>query len=440
MIPSRRVLFPVFLFAGLASGLAAVLFRGWLVTSHELLLGKVLATSGWKRMVLLIGMPAVVSAILGLIVQRLVPSALGANLARVRRAHADDVECLSPATVASTFALTPLSLGAGVPMGPEGPAIVITSGVSVWIGKLFGLPRETLRGLVPVGTAAGIAAIFRAPIAGVVFAVEEMIGISSRVLLCGSLAAAVIAAVVQRTLANDGAGIVPAMSASWSGGEELLGFAAVGIWSGLVSGTVLRLTPPLRERMKTLFPSIPLRFAIGGVAVGLLGWLTPAMLGVGYETTYIFGSGGGGLSFDTTAMGTKVAGFIIAAGAGLLGGTFAPALFIGAACGAVVGDVGNAFGAPLDVGAYALVGMGAYFAGVLRAPIAGVLMVVELFGAYGLIVPLMMAAALANPISHALAPRPLEEDQLLREGREPAMAPREENVAEFHPRLRESAG
>jgi chloride channel protein, CIC family len=411
----KRVLLPVFLLAGLASGLAAVAFHAWLETSHELLLARALTTSGWTRALLLVGMPAAMAAALGFVVQRFVPSAFGANLARVRRAHAQDVECLSPATVASTFALTPLSLGSGAPMGPEGPAIVITSGVSVWVGKLCGVPREMLRGLVPVGTAAGIAAIFRAPIAGVVFAVEEMIGISNRVLLCGALMAAVVATLVQRTLIRSGAGIVPTVAATWSSGAEMLGFAAVGIWAGLVSGAVLYVTPPLRARMRAWFPSIPLRFAIGGTAVGLLGWTTPSMLGIGYDTTFIFGSGGGGLAFDAAAMGAKTAGFIIAAGAGLLGGTFAPTLFIGASCGAVIGDLGVALGAPVDVGAYALVGMGAYFAGVLRAPIAGVLIVVELSGAYGLVVPLMLAAALASSISHGLAPMTLEEDQLMRE-------------------------
>jgi len=416
VIARGRTLFPLFLAAGLASGVAAIAFHTWLELARELLLARVLATEGWTRVALIVGVPAVTATILGLIVQHLVPCAHGANLARVRRAHAGDVECLSPETVLSTFILTPLSLGSGAPMGPEGPTIVVTSGVSVWVGKLFGVSREMLRGLVPVGTAAGIAAVFRTPVAGVVFVVEEMIGISNRVLLAGSLLAAVVAAVVQRTLASGGTGIVPHSEAMWSSATQMLGFAAVGVWAGLVSGMILFVAPKLRVRMRRWFPSIPLRFAIGGIAVGLLGLIAPSMLGVGYDTTYIFGGGGNGLLFDAEAMGAKVAGFVIAIGAGLLGGTFAPTLFIGAAVGAVIGDLGVALGMPLDVGAYALVGIGAYFAGVLRAPLAGVLIVVELSGAYGLIVPLMLGAALSTSISHRLAPMTLEEDQLAHEG------------------------
>ena len=415
---SRRVLLLMFIAAGLVSGAAAVLFHEWMVISRSLLLERALQTTGWLRVLLLVAIPATTAAVLGAIVQRFAPSALGANLARVRRSYVEDVRHLDARTVIFTFLLTPLSLGSGAPLGPEGPTIVVTSGLSVWIARVLKFPRKVLRGMVPVGTAAGIAAIFRTPITGVVFALEELFGTSSRSILGGTLIAAVSAAVVQHAAAQGNVRILPAAAATWNTAWELVGFAIVGVCAGIVSGAMLRVAVVMRDRFRERVPSVPLRFAMGGAAVGMLGVLSPTMLGVGYETTSLLLLGGGSLPFDAEAFGAKAIGFVIAASAGLLGGTFAPSLFIGASLGAVVGHGGEMLLAdvPIDTGAYALVGMGAYFAGTLRAPIAAVLIVIELTNDYGLIVPLMLGVALSNSISHAITPLSLEEEQLAREG------------------------
>ena len=414
---SRRVLLLIFIAAGLASGVAAVLFHRWILLSRALFLSRALQTHGPLRVVLLIAIPCLTAAALGYVVQRFAPSTLGANLARVRRSYAEDVSHLDLKTIVATFVLTPLSLGSGAPLGPEGPTIVVTSGLSVWVARTFGFPRKVLRGMVPVGTAAGIAAIFRTPITGVVFALEELFGTSSRSILGGTLIAAVAAAVVQQGLAPHNERILPAAAASWSHVWELAGFALVGICAGVVSGSVLRAGAFLRDRFRMRVPSVPLRFAIGGAAVGVIGIFTPSMLGVGYETTSLLVRGGGSLLFDAEAFGAKTLGFLIAASAGLLGGTFAPSLFIGASLGALVGHAAKFFGGlNLDTSAFALVGMGAYFAGTLRAPLAAVLIVLELTNDYALMIPLMLAVALSHAISHAIAPLSLEEDQLEHEG------------------------
>ncbi len=413
---SRRLLLVMFIIAGLVSGLAAVLFHEWVVLSRELLFDRVLRTSGWTRAAFLIAIPAATAALIGWIVQRWAPGTLGANLSRVRRAYAEDESHLDARTVFFTFLLTPLSLGSGAPLGPEGPTVVVTSGLSVWVARVLKFPRKVLRGMVPVGTAAGIAAIFRTPITGVVFALEELLGTSSRSILGGTLIAAVAAAVVQQVTARDNARILPASAAVWNHAAEMIGFAVVGVCAGIVSGVMLRVAAIARDRLRRRIPSVPLRFALGGVCVGILGVLNPTMLGVGYETTSLLLRGGGSLLFDAEAFGAKALGFFVAAAAGLLGGTFAPSLFIGASLGGLIGHAAQLVDAHVDPGAYALVGMGAYFAGTLRAPIAAVLIVLELTNDYGLVVPLMLGVALSNLISHAITPRSLEEDQLAREG------------------------
>lgn len=407
----------MFVAAGLVSGVAAVLFHEWILVTRDLLLERALETTGWLRIVLLVAIPAGVAGLIGVLVDRFAPRTIGANFARVRRAYLEDVHHLDKRTILSTFFLTPLSLGSGAPLGPEGPTVIVTSGLSVWVARALKLPRKVVRGMVPVGTAAGIAAIFRTPITGVVFALEELFGTSNRSILGGTLIAAVAAAVVQHASAHGNVRVLPASAATWTSARELIGFAIVGVCAGIVSGTVLRVAARMRDRMRDAVPSTPRRFAIGGAAVGLLGVMSPMMFGVGYDTTSLLLQGGGSLMFDAEAFGAKTLGFAIAASAGLLGGTFAPSLFIGASLGGVVGQLHIlATDAAIHPGAYALVGMGAYFAGTLRAPIAAVLIVIELTNDYGLVVPLMLAVALSNLISHAISPLTLEEDQLEREG------------------------
>ncbi|HVS31088.1 MAG TPA: chloride channel protein [Thermoanaerobaculia bacterium] len=414
---SRRSLLLLFVAAGVISGAAAVLFHEWVLLSRKLLLAPALGTHGFTRALFIVGVPLVTAAILGFVVERFAPSTVGANLARVRRSYAEDGAHLDPRTIISTFILTPLSLGSGAPLGPEGPTVVVTSGLSVMVARLLGFPRKVLRGMVPVGTAAGIAAIFRTPITGVVFALEELFGTSSRSILGGTLIAAVAAAVVQQAAAPDNQRLLPAAAASWTDPREMIGFAVVGVFAGLVSGVILRVGVPLRETLRQRVPSVPLRFAIGGAAAGILGLVNPAVLGVGYETTSFFLRGGGSLLFDAEALGAKAVAFTLATSTGLLGGTFAPSLFLGAALGALVGHAGELFlGAQINTGAYALVGMGAFFAGTLRAPIAAVLIVIELTNDYGLIAPLMLGVVVSNWISHAIAPATFEEDQMEREG------------------------
>jgi CIC family chloride channel protein len=315
-----------------------------------------------------------------------------------------------------TFFLTPLSLGSGVPLGPETPTVVVTSGVCVGFARLLNLPRKVVRGMITVGTAAGIAAIFRTPITGVVFAVEEILGTTSRGVLGGTIIAAVAAAVVEHLLLGSQR-LLPASAAKWTHVSELLGFLTVGVLAGILGGSVIRVISYARPRLQQKIPSIVVRSMLGGVAVGLIGLVAPSMLGVGYPTTSYFLRGGGSLQFASIAFGGKALGFVLAMSAGLLGGTFAPSLFIGSALGATIGHAARVIlGPTIDPGAYALVGMGAYFGGFLRCPMAAVLIVLELTNDYDLILPLMLAVAVSTAISSRIARQTLTEQQMIAEG------------------------
>jgi len=413
---ARRLLIATLIVAGALCGVAAVVFHYFIELAQSLLIEPALRQRGFTRAALVVAVPAIVAAILALIVKKFAPITPGANLARVRRAYAQEPEVLDTRSVLFTFFLTPLSLGSGAPLGPETPTVVVTSGVCTGFARLLNLPRKVVRGMIPVGTAAGIAAIFRTPITGVVFAVEEVLGTTSRGVLGGTIIAAVAAAVVEHLLLGRQR-LLPASAASWTHVSELLGFVTVGALSGVLGGSVIRLISFLRPKLQQRIPSMIVRSLLGGISVGLIALVSPSMLSVGYGTTSYFLRGGGSLPFASVAFGAKALGFVLAMSAGLLGGTFAPSLFIGASLGAAMGHAARIIAGPtIDPGAYSLVGMGAYFGGFLRCPMAAVLIVLELTNNYDLILPLMLAVAVSTAISSRIAPLTLTEQQMIAEG------------------------
>ena len=413
---ARRLLIATLIIAGALCGVAAVVFHYCVEFAQSLLMEPALRQHGTARVALVIAVPAAVAALLALIVRRFAPITPGANLARVRRAYSQEPEVLDTRSVLFTFFLTPLSLGSGAPLGPETPTVVVTSGLCTGFARILHLPRKVVRGMIPVGTAAGIAAIFRTPITGVVFAVEEVLGNTSRGVLGGTIIAAVAAAVVEHLLLGQQR-LLPAYGASWTHVSELIGFLIVGGLAGIIGGSVIRLISVIRPWLETRIPSMVVRSLLGGISVGVIGLLSPTMFGVGYGTTSSLLSGGGNLPFSSIAFGAKTVGFVVAMSAGLLGGTFAPSLFIGASLGSAIGHAARMIAGPtIDPGAYALVGMGADFGGFLRCPMAAVLIVLELTNDYDLILPLMLAVAVSTAISSRIARLTLTEQQMIAEG------------------------
>jgi CIC family chloride channel protein len=414
---AKRFLLVTIVVIGAVCGVLAVLFHWFVEAARGLLIGRALAAPEPWRSLLVLLTPAVVFGLLAWIIRRFAPRAVGANLARVRIAYNRDPEVLGPRSVVATFLATPLSLGAGAPLGPEGPIVVITSGASAAIARLLRLPRRLVRGMIPVGVAAGIAAIFNTPITGVVFALEEVFGSAERGLLGGVIVGAVSAAVVERALLG-GQPILSAPFTSWGDARELLGFALIGVLSGVVSGYAIRLTHQLKRRWAAVMPSMLLRAVLAGLLIGALGLLAPSILGVGYDSVSAWLHGGGSAELTALAFGAKTLAFIIAISAGILGGTFAPSLFMGAALGAAVGFAAARMfpGAGIDTRAYAVLGMGSFFAGLLRSPISAVLIIVELTRDYDLMVPLMLAVSLSVAVSRRISPHSMVEQQMLDEG------------------------
>ncbi|HSB60843.1 MAG TPA: chloride channel protein [Vicinamibacteria bacterium] len=413
---TRRFLLIVLVTAGVICGLVGVVFHLTLDVAHEALIGAALAVSaGWARAVAVLAVPALVGGTLSVLVLRHSPHA-GSGLTLVRAAYARDPRRLDLRAWIGTLVATTLSLGSGAPLGPEGPTVVLTSGAAAGLARLLGLPGPVVRGMIPVGTAAGIAAIFNTPLTGVVFALEEVIGTASRGVLGGAILAAVAAAVVERK-ALGGHPLLPSHPAAWNSPGELLGFAVIGLVAGVAAGLLPQAVTQVRARLHGIAPgqgtrAVATRGALAGLAAGALGLAAPEILGVGYPTIGAWLSGGGTAGEAALAFTAKLLAVTIALAAPLVGGVFAPSLFLGAALGSATGHLAGALLPGVDPGAYALVGMGAFFAGFLRTPLASVLIVFELTRDYGLLAPLMLAVALASLVARRVSPVTLVERQL----------------------------
>jgi chloride channel protein, CIC family len=414
---ARRFLLVTLIGVGVLTGVVAVLFHRYVELARDLLIGRALEQPEPWRTVFLVATPTITFAVLAWLIGRFAPRAVGANLARVRMAYNDNPRLLGPRTIAATFLATPLSLGAGAPLGPEGPIVVLASGISVALARLLRLPEKVVRGMIPIGTAAGISAIFNTPITGVVFALEEVIGTSQRGILGGVLVGSVAAAVVERVLLG-GRPTLAAPFSTWTDVREMAGFAVLGIAAGATSGLAISLAHRLKRRWSAAMPSIVLRAALAGLLIGAAGILAPEIFGVGYDSVSYWLHGGGSASGTGVAFAVKLLAFTIAISAGVIGGTFAPSLFIGSALGAAIGHgTHDLFPAMhIDPKAYAIVGMGSFFAGLLRSPIAAVLIVVELTRDYELIVPLMLGVSLAVAISRRISRLSIVEQQMVDEG------------------------
>lgn len=414
---AHRFLLVTLIGVGALTGVVAVLFHRYVELARDQLIGRALEQNEPWRTIFMIATPAITFALLAWLIRRFAPRAVGANLARVRMAYNDNPRILGPRTIVATFVATPLSLGAGAPLGPEGPIVVVASGISVALARLLRLPQKVVRGMIPIGTAAGISAIFNTPITGVVFALEEVIGTSQRGILGGVLVGSVAAAVVERILLG-GRPTLAAPFSTWTDVREMAGFAVLGIAAGATSGLAISLAHRLKRRWSTAMPSIVLRAALAGLLIGAAGLLAPEIFGVGYDSVSFWLHGGGSASGTGGAFVVKLLAFTIAISAGVIGGTFAPSLFIGSALGAAIGHgAHDLFPAMhIDPKAYAVIGMGSFFAGLMRSPIAAVLIVVELTRDYELIVPLMLGVSLAVAISRRISRLSIVEQQMVDEG------------------------
>ena len=397
---------------GALTGLTVVAFI--LLTEREGLRLYPAGGSPWRRVLLPVGG----SLAIGYLLYRYFPNARGSGVPQTKAALFAREGRITLRTVLGKFFCTSATLASGIPLGREGPSVQVGAGIASVLGRSLGLRPEKVKALLPVGAAAAIAAAFNTPLAAVLFALEEIMGdLHAPVLGSVVLASATSWLVLRLLLGNHPLFQVPQYQLV--NPLEFGVYAVLGVAGGLVSVTFTKLLLDMRQRFLR-FPQKTVWFqpVAGGLVVGLMGWFVPQVLGVGYGYVGDVLNGRMALNLMVLLVVLKLLAVTTSYASGNAGGIFGPALFLGAMLGGAVGTVAHHLlpAQTATPGAYALVGMGAVFAGVVRAPMTSVVMIFEMTQDYAVIVPLMIANLVSLFISSRLQREPIYEALAVQDG------------------------
>jgi len=414
-----HILFTLTVVAGGLSGLAAVAFHLSIDAVSARVLEPILARPLGPRIALLALLLVAVGLGVGVLLDRIVPFARGSGIPEVKTAYVyGPGEQLSLRTVIGKFVLAAVSIGVGFSLGREGPTVQICAAIGAAVGKAARQPARIVKALISVGAAAGIAAAFNTPIAAITFAMEEVIGDLDHQLVGAIVVASVAAAVVERALLGGRPSLlVPNYSlGDW---RELFAYALLGGIAGPCAAGFVWSLLRLRRFVKRLV-GLPVwaKPAVGGIAMTAIGLILPATLGIGYPTLSQALLGQLSWRNMTTLGAGKIAATVTSYGWGLSGGIFSPALFMGAMLGGTVAHLVHPLDGPTTeiVGSFALVGMGAFFAGAIRAPITSILIIFEMTGDYAIILPLMISNMISYSVASWLQPVPIYDALLKQDG------------------------
>jgi CIC family chloride channel protein len=412
---------------GAGAGLGAVGFRWLIAAATDVLSGHPDYAAvpgaanphlpGLGRWFVLLA-PVVAGLVYGPLVHLFAREARGHGVPEVMYAVARRGGRIRPRVAAVKALASALCIGGGGSVGREGPIVQIGSALGSTLGQAVRLPESRLRLLVACGAAGGISATFNAPVAGVFFALELILGDFA----VESFAAVVLASVTSGVIGRAALGDHPFLAlppfhvaSAW----EYPFYAVLGLAAAL-AGVGFSRTLYLIEDLCDRAWRGPqwLRPAAGGVLLGGLLLVLPQLYGVGYPVLGNAVAGRYTLGFLLILLLGKILATSLTIGIGGSGGVFAPSLFIGAMLGAAFGTLTHHVLPHLSgpPGAYALVGMGAVFAGAARTPITAVVILFELTGEYTIILPLMVAIALAAGLSRLISPDTIYTRKLARRG------------------------
>jgi chloride channel protein, CIC family len=417
--PEMAVLMAMALLVGLGTGLGSLVFRHmidffqWIAFD----VGRTLLFDflGKYYVVLL---PSIGGLLLGPIVYFFAREAAGHGVPEVMQAVALRGGRIRPIVVLVKTLASAICIGFGGSAGREGPIVQIGASLGSTFGQYFNLSADRIRMLVACGAAGGIAATFNAPVAGVIFALEVILGEFAVRHFSTVVVASVTASVVSQIfIGNETTFIVPiySMHSSWEFGLYiLLGLLAAPVGVGF--SRILNLAEDFFEQLKA--PEY-LKPAIGAIGVGVIGIWLPEIFGVGYESMeQVLRSESSALLWVGLLLVFKIIATSLTLGSGGSGGIFAPALFIGAMFGAFFGNIVIMLfpGMTASSGAYAIVAMAAVFSAAARAPITAVLILFEMTGDYRIILPLMLATVIATTVAGYLDKESIYTLKLSRKG------------------------
>ncbi len=434
------MLFGTAILVGVGTGLGAVGFIKLIdIVQHLFFDGgeKLLQIGRW----LIFLIPILGGLLAGPIIAYFASEAKGHGVPEVMQAIALNGGRIRPRVVVAKILASSLCIGSGGSAGREGPIVQVGAALGSTLGQWLNLSEGRIRNLVACGAAAGISATFNAPIAGVVFAMEIILG----ELHLSALGNVVISALTASTMARVFLGERPAFIIPHYGVKtpwEVLLYAFLGVLAAILAVGFIRMLYWMEDIFDGWHFPEALKPAVGGLLLGGMAYFYPMVLGLGFipsETglmdlpvstniPLVFGSGFpviedallGQLSFGLlfVLIFLKPLATSLTLGSGNSGGVFAPTLFSGAVLGGAFGKLVEliAPGATAGPGAFAVVGMAAAFAGAARAPFTAILIVFEMTDDYRMIIPLMAAVIISMIVSERMLPESIYTLKLVRRG------------------------
>jgi len=412
-----KLLFLAFL-VGIIGGYGAIIFRSMIFGTQHVAMVNLRNLLGFMGPYAIVIIPAIGGLIVGLITTYFASEAKGHGVPEVMGAVLMNDGRIRPSVSIAKILASALCIGTGGSAGREGPIVQIGAAFASTVAQWLKLPPSMIKNLVAAGAAAGISATFNAPLGGVIFGLEVILG-EYRALNFGTLVmSSVTAAIIARVhLGNIHDFQLP--SFHLVSPVEMIFYATLGLLAAGIAVAFIKLlydTEDIFDR----FTVIPrwVKPAIGGLGVGCIAIFVPHVMGVGYDVMAEAIMGQYNLYFLFTLVGVKLLSTCLTLGSGGSGGIFSPSLFMGAMLGAGLGTLVHAWFPSLTAspGAYAIVGMGAVFAAGSRAPFTSVLILFELTDTYEIILPLMIAVVIATYVAAWLKTDTLYTEKLSRRG------------------------
>src|SRR5262245_49929678 len=360
---------------------------------------------------IVVGACAAATLVAAWLVRRFSPHASGSGIPHVEAVLHGQIPPAPYTLVPVKFVGGFLAIGSGLALGREGPTVQMGAGIAVFMGRLCRLSWSDCRVLLAAGAGAGLATAFNAPIAGCVFVMEGLVQKIEHRMTVASLAAAATAIAVARLILGNAPDFqVGALSDASFGSLPL--FFVLGAIAGLLAvayNKTILAAIGVAER----FGQVPVELRAGliGAGVGVLAWFAPELVGGGDPITQSALSGQGGLLFVLGAFGIRFALGAVSYAAGTPGGLFAPLLVLGAQAGLLFGAACHFVlpGLAVPPQAFALVGMAAFFAGVVRAPVTGIVLVTEMTANVTMLLPMLAACFAAVLVAMLLRNAPIYE-------------------------------
>jgi chloride channel protein, CIC family len=406
----QLVLLVLAIIAAAAAAYGAIAFRELYLstrffafgTTSEELYTHVASLPMWQRVLA----PALGGLVVGLLVRFLMPEQRPQGVPDVMEAVALRSGAMDTRAGIGAAIVSATSIGFGASVGREGPVVHLGAFLSSLLARKIGLSRSQTITLIGCGVAAAVSSSFNAPIAGVFFALEVVIGHYALSAFAPIVIASVVGTMISRTHFGDfPAFIIPDHSSVSS--LEFPAFALLGVLSAATAVIFIKSVAAVRAAAQRIPGPAWWRPMYGGVLIGLIAIPLPHVLGVGYGSTDAALKGLFPLELLVMLVAAKLAATAISIGSGFGGGVFSPSLFMGAVLGASFGVVATAIAPEYSSGVvgYTLVGMGAVAGSVLGAPISTILIVFELSADYALTIAVMIGVVVASVITQQFSDR-----------------------------------